>query len=202
MENSWVREDLMKISGMKLWWYRNILRPIPASWEWWVTTAQLHLCFDDFTRQISENCPCWGGCQDPFLVSSDGFLLKLSQYMAKYWFYVIKTLCFLSRACGWHQERPWPWCHPDRKKIGIWHLETWNHHHWMPVKYCDLISVPHLGSQMQPCWATRCWSWRRSWGTSATSTCSSRTKLGKYQVWHRNQVTILDRHSMVVVTVL
>ena len=120
MENSWVREDLMKISGMKLWWYRNILRPIPASWEWWVTTAQLHLCFDDFTRQISENWPCWGGSQDPFLVHSARFLLKVSQYMSKLWSYKIESLFFLSRSCGGHPEPPWPQHLPDKNKFNIW----------------------------------------------------------------------------------
>ena len=46
-------------------------------------------------------------------------------------------------------------------------LETWNHHHWMPVKYRDLISVSHLGSRTQPCWATWWTSWRRTWGSTA-----------------------------------
>ena len=37
----------------------------------------------------------------------------------------------------------------------------------MPVKYRDLISVPHLGSLTPPCWATRCTSSRRTWPTTA-----------------------------------
>ena len=45
--------------------------------------------------------------------------------------------------------------------------ETWDQHHWMPVKYRDLISVPHLGSPTPPCWATRCTSSRRTWPTTA-----------------------------------
>ena len=120
MENSWVLGHLMKLSGIEVWWGRNILRPIPASWEWWVTTAQLHLCFDDFTRQISENWPCWGGSQDPFLVHSARFLLKVSQYMSKLWSYKIESLFFLSRSCGGHPEPPWPQHLPDKNKFNIW----------------------------------------------------------------------------------
>ena len=75
-------------------------------------------------------------------------------------------------------------------------LETWDHHHWMPVNYRDLISVPHLGSQRQPCWAT-CWGSPCSHWTGTP--CSSARLRPRPQVWHINQVTILDRHSLVVV---
>ena len=121
MEKSWVSCAKLRFSGMKLWWYMNILRPIPRSWEWWVPTVRLHLCFDDFTRENSENSPCWGASQDPFLVYSGGFLLKASQYMSKHWFYGIKSFSFLSRPCGGQVEHPWPWCLPDKNKLGIWH---------------------------------------------------------------------------------
>ena len=53
------------------------------------------------------------------------------------------------------------------KKISIWVLETWDHHHWMPVKYGILIYVSHLGSSSLPCWATR---WTRSLTSRGTST--------------------------------
>ena len=121
MENSWVRGDLMKLSGIEVWWYMNILRPVPTSWEWWAPTAQWHLCLDDFTRQISENCPFWVVSQAPFLVHSARFLLKVSQYMSKLWSYEIESLFFLSRSCGGHPEHPWPQHLPDKNKSGIWH---------------------------------------------------------------------------------
>ena len=121
MEKSWVSCPKLTFSGMKLWWYMNILRPIPRSWEWWVPTVRLHLCFDDFRREISENCPCWGASQDPFLVYSGGFLLKASQYMSKHWFYGIKSLSFLFRPRGGHLEPPCPPGVPDKNKSGIWH---------------------------------------------------------------------------------
>ena len=121
MEKSWVSCPKLRFSGMKLWWHRNILRPIPRSWEWWVPTVRLHLCFDDFTRENSENSPCWGGSQAPFLVHSARFLLKVSQYMSKLWFYEIESLFFLSRSCGGHPEPPWPQHLPDKTKSGIWH---------------------------------------------------------------------------------
>ena len=164
MEKSWVSCAKLRFSGMKLWWHRNILRPIPRSWEWWVPTVRLHLCFDDFRREISENCPCWGASQDPFLVYSGGFLLKASQYMSKLWFYEIKSLSFLFRPRGGHLVLQ-VFLTKLSRAYGI--LETWDHHHWLPVKYCDFLSVPHLGSPTPPCWATRCTSWRRSWPTTA-----------------------------------
>ena len=121
MEKSWVSCATLKFSGMKAWWYMNILRSISRSWEWWVPTVRLHLCFDDFTRENSENCPCWGASQDPFLVYSGGFLLKASQYMSKHWFYGIKSFSFLFRPRGGHLEPPWPPGVSDKTKSGIWH---------------------------------------------------------------------------------
>ena len=53
------------------------------------------------------------------------------------------------------------------KEISIWVLKTWDHHHWMPVKYGILIYVSHLGSSSLPCWATR---WTRSGTSRGTST--------------------------------
>ena len=45
--------------------------------------------------------------------------------------------------------------------------ESWDHHQWMPVKYRDLIYVPHLVSRTHPWWATRCTSSWRTWTTPA-----------------------------------
>ena len=45
--------------------------------------------------------------------------------------------------------------------------ESRDHHQWMPVKYRDLIYVPHLRSRTHPWWATRCTSWWRTWTTPA-----------------------------------
>ena len=45
--------------------------------------------------------------------------------------------------------------------------ESWDHHQWMPVKYRDLIYVPHLRSRTHPWWATRCTSSWRTWTTPA-----------------------------------
>ena len=61
------------------------------------------------------------GFQGPFLVHWGGFLLKLSQNMSKYWIYGFKSFSFLSRPRGGQMEHPWPWCLPDKNKLGIWH---------------------------------------------------------------------------------
>ena len=111
--------EVLKLSGMKGWWYRYILRPISSSWEWWVPTAWLHLYLDDFIRQNSENCPCWGASQDPFLVHWGGFLLKVAQDMSKYWWDGIKSFLFLSRPRGGHPEAPCPPEVPDKNKSGL-----------------------------------------------------------------------------------
>ena len=53
------------------------------------------------------------------------------------------------------------------------------------MTYCNLIDVPHLGSNVL--------------SYLSVSWFSAETADRRYQVWHKNPPTVLDRHSMVVV---
>ena len=99
----------------------EVLEKFSANLGRWLIPVSEHLCLGDFTRENSENCPCWGWCQEPFLMYWGGFLLKLSQYMSKYWLYGIELFSFLSRPRGGHLEGPCPPGFPDKNKLGIWH---------------------------------------------------------------------------------
>ena len=89
---------------------------------------------------------------------------KESQIMDEYQCQGVRLIFFISRSCG---GRPDLKGILTGKKVSIWVLETWDHHHWMPVKYGILIYVSHLGSSSLPCWATR---WTRSGTSRGTST--------------------------------
>ena len=156
--------ETFRIASVGMW---EVPEKFSANLGRWLIPVSEHLCLGDFTRENSENCPCWGWCQEPFLMYWGGFLLKLSQYMSKYWLYGIELFSFLSRPRGGHLEGPCPPGFPDKNKLGIWHPRDLKPPPFMPVKYRDLISVPHLGSRTQPCWATRCTSWGRTWSTTA-----------------------------------
>ena len=82
------------------------------------------------------------------------------------------------------------------EKVSIWVLGTWDHHHWMPVKYGILIYVSHLGSSLLPWWAT-CRG--TPWCPWPCPPCSSAGERARPQVWHINQDAILDQNSMVIV---
>ena len=80
------------------------------------------------------------------------------------------------------------------QKFQILHLETWDYAHWNLVEHCAWIYVPHLISAVfAPIYSGRAPLVQISIGNSA------KTKNSRYQVWHINPGTILNRIPMSIV---